>query len=150
MAKPKRMDQIQTILRNYLSSGSIKATARQLKISKNTVREYVRRAQAYNSDLSKILELDEAELYNVLQAPCEAQKNDRLAVFEQHLDYWVKELRRVGVTRYLLWEEYRSEHPEGYSYTQFCEHFRRLTARQDLTLALDHNPGEVLMLDFTG
>ena len=69
MAKPKRMDQIQTILLNYLSSGSIKATARRLKISKNTVREYVRRAQAHYPDLSKILELNEAELYKALQAP---------------------------------------------------------------------------------
>lgn len=150
MAKPKRMDQIQAILRNYLSSGSIKATARQLKVSKNTVREYVRRAQAHNPDLSKVLELNEAELYDVLQAPCDAQKDDRLAVFEQHIDYWVKELRRVGVTRYLLWQEYRTEYPDGYGYTQFCEHFKRSTARQDLTLALDHKPGEVLMLDFTG
>lgn len=66
MAKPKRMDQIQALLRNYLSSGSIKATARQLKVSKNTVREYVRRAQAHHPDLSKILELNEAELHDVL------------------------------------------------------------------------------------
>lgn len=150
MAKPKRMDQIQAILRNYLSSGSIKATARQLKVSKNTVREYVRRARAHHPDLSKILELDEAELHDALQDAGDAQKNDRLAVFEQQLDYWVKELRRVGVTRYLLWEEYRTKHLDGYGYTQFCEHFKRLTARQDLTLALDHKPGEVLMLDFTG
>jgi len=31
MAKRKRMDQIKSLLHNYLDSGSIKATARQLK-----------------------------------------------------------------------------------------------------------------------
>jgi len=51
MAKQKRMDQIKNLLRNYMASGSIKATARQLKVSKNTVREYIRRAEAYSTDL---------------------------------------------------------------------------------------------------
>jgi transposase len=150
MAKRKRMDQIRSILRNYLSCGSIKATARQLKMSKNTVKEYVRRAEAHTSELSSLLELEEEELHQALFASDSNQKNERLAVFEQQIDHWVKELRRVGVTRYLLWEEYREQYPNGYGYTQFCEHFRRATARRDLTLALDHNPGEVLMLDFAG
>ena len=144
------MDQIQSILRTYLSSGTIKATARQLKVSKNTVREYVRRAQAHTSDISSLLELEEAELYQVLYAWDAEQNNERLAVFEQHIDDWLKELGQVGVTRHLLWEEYRQVYPEGYGYTQFCEHFRRAAVRRDLTLPLDHTPGEVLMLDFAG
>ena len=56
MRKPKRMDQIKAIIQNYLVSGSIKATARQLKVSKNTVRGYLRRAKQYDEDLSKLLE----------------------------------------------------------------------------------------------
>jgi transposase len=128
MAKRKRMDQIRSILRNYLACGSIKATARQLKMSKNTVREYVRRAKAHTLELSKLLELEEEELHQALYTSDSDQKNERLAVFEQHIDHWVKELRRVGVTRHLLWEEYREEYPNGYGYTQFCEHFRRATA----------------------
>jgi DNA invertase Pin-like site-specific DNA recombinase len=48
MAKQKRIDQIKNLLRSYRSNGSIKATARQLKVSRNTVREYIRRAEAYS------------------------------------------------------------------------------------------------------
>ena len=144
------MDQIQSILRNYLSSGSIKATARQLKISKNTVRDHVRRAQAHSSDLSLFLALDEEEQRRILYASVPGQRNRRLAVFEQHIEYWLSELQRVGVTRRLLWEEYREQYPDGYAYTQFCEHFSRSVAHRDLTLALDHTPGETLMVDFAG
>jgi len=150
MAKRKRMDQIRSILRNYLSSGSIKATARQLKISKNTVRDYIRRAQLHSSNLSSLLELEDVELHGIIFAPDPEQKNKRLAVFEQRIDDWLKELKGVGVTRYLLWEKYRAEYPDGYGYTQFCEYFRRTMVRKDLTLPLEHNPGEVLMLDFAG
>jgi transposase len=34
-------------------------------------------------------------------------------------------MKRKGVTRQLLWEEYRAAHPDdGYSYTQFCFHYQ--------------------------
>jgi len=150
MAKQKRMDQIKNILRNYLLSGTIKATARQLKVSKNTIREYIRRAEVYSTDLSVVLELDEETLNRIFYAADSGHSSARLAVFEQQIEYWLKELRRTGVTRELLWQEYRLEHPDGYGYTQFCEHLRRQVAYRDLTLALDHEPGEVLMVDSAG
>jgi transposase len=150
MAKQKRMDQIKTLLRNYLANGSIKATARQLKVSKNTVREYIRRAEAYSADLSVLLELDEETLSRIVHAPHGSQADKRASVFEQKVEYWIGELRRVGVTRELLWQEYRTTHLDGYGYSQFCEHLRRQVAQRDLTLALEHKPGEVLMVDFAG
>ncbi len=144
------MDQIKTLLRNYLASGSIKATARQLKVSKNTVRDYLRRAEACSADLSALLELDDESLSRIFYSPGSLGTDSRLAVFEQKVEGWIKELRRVGVTRELLWQEYRAEHSDGYGYSQFCEHLSRHVAQRDLTLALDHTPGEVLMVDFAG
>ena len=32
-----------------------------------------------------------------------------------------RELRRPGVTLMLLWEEYRTSEPGGYSYSRWCE-----------------------------
>lgn len=144
------MDQIKSILRNYLSNRSIKATARQLKVSKNTVREYLRRAEAHSSDLSVFLDMDEEAFKRIFHTSSAQQSDNRINVFEQQTSYWLKELQRVGVTRYLLWQEYRSKHPDGYAYSQFCERLRRAAISKDLTLPLEHNPGEVLMLDFAG
>jgi transposase len=46
------------------------------------------------------------------------------------MQYLHGELKRSkGVTLKLLWEEYRREHPEGYSYTQFCEYYSRWSRR---------------------
>lgn len=144
------MDQIRAILRNYLHSGKIKVTARQLKVARNTVKEYVRRAEVYASDVSRVLDLDDVSFYEVMCAAEGRKTDDRLAVFERQVDYFLKELRRTGVTRELLWQEYRRTHPDGYGYSQFCEHLRRQVAQRDLTLALEHKPGEVLMVDFAG
>ena len=36
------------------------------------------------------------------------------------------ERKKPGVTLELLHHEYREQHPDGYGYTQFCEHYRQL------------------------
>lgn len=144
------MDQIKAILRNYHHSQSIKATARQLNVSKNTVRDYLRRAFAYSNDLLTLLAMDDGQLEDLfIKEPPERQK-ERLTDFEGQIDKWVKELTKVGVTRHILWEQYRKANPDGYGYSQFCEHIKAYVARNDLTLALEHQPGEVMMVDFAG
>ena len=149
MGKIKRMDQVKSIIRSYLSSKSIKSTARQLKMSKNTVRTYLRRAQAHSEDISSLLELEDEAFHQIFYED-ENAKSNREAVFTEKVDYWIKELRRIGVTRHLLWEEYRREYPDGYGYSQFCERLKREKGYSDLSLALDHKPGEEMMLDFAG
>ena len=148
MAKRKRMDQIKAIIHNYLESGSIKATARRLKISKNTVREYLRRARESTTDISTLLSLDAEALRNVMYEAESLDADQRVAIFQSKVEYWLKELGRVGVTRQLLWNEYRKDHPDGFGYSQFCERLRQEIGRRDLTLSLQHTPGEVLMVDF--
>jgi transposase len=150
MRKRKRMDQIKTIIENYLSSGSIKQTARQLKISKNTVRGYLRLGKEHTEDLPKLLELESDELRSIFYPGSSGKEEARATYFTQQVPYWIKELRRVGVTRHLLWEEYRVEQQEGYGYSQFCDRLRKEIGRKDLTLSLSHTPGEVMMADFAG
>ncbi len=149
MGKIKRMDQVKAIIQNYLSTNSIKATARQLKVSKNTVRNYLRRGKSHEKDLSKLLMLEDDAFHRIFYGAGNEERS-REKVFSDRVEYWLKELRRTGVTRYLLWEEYRVEYPKGYGYSQFCERLKREKGSRDLTLSLAHNPGEVMMLDFAG
>ena len=150
MGELKRMDQIRNILEVYLDTKSIKGTARRLGISKNTVREYLRRVQNRELSISEVLELPEQAFLDVVYNPCSGPSTSREVVFVSKIDYWIKELRRVGVTRRLLWEEYRKEEPDGFGYSQFCDRLKREIGRRHLTLQLTHNPGEVLQIDFAG
>lgn len=150
MGKLKRMDQVRQIIETYLATKSIKATARRLQVSKNTVRGYVRRGKTYDEDLSQVLLLTEPELFRIFYPPDQKSSNDREEVFRGKVNYWIKELRRVGVTRHLLWEEYRGEHPGGYGYSQFCVRLSREIGRRDLTISLNHEPGAVMQVDFAG
>ena len=66
MGKIKRMDQVKLILKLFLQTGSFKATARKLKISKNTVKHYVRQAQEFDHDLNKTLSLEQDSFFAIL------------------------------------------------------------------------------------
>jgi transposase len=61
-----------------------------------------------------------------------------------------RELRRPGVTLMLLWHEYREDHPDGYSYSQFCLHYRAFQRHVDLPMRQEHRAGEKLFVDFPG
>ena len=144
------MDQIKSILKCYAATESIKATCRQLGVSKNTVRAYLRKAEAFNGGLRAVLGLDEQSFLNVFMDEKDQNESDRVEEFNKRVDYWIKELHRVGVTRRLLWEEYRAEQTDGYEYSQFCQRLKWAIGRRDLTIELSHEPGSVLMLDFSG
>lgn len=76
MAKIKRMDQIRRILQTYLDTRSIKATATRLRVSKNTVREYKRRTEEYDSDLAVVLALDDEALRPLQHEPAVRSEED--------------------------------------------------------------------------
>ena len=152
MGKLKRMDQIKMIVKTYVATGkNIKATARRTQISRNTVRHYIRLAEAHRKEISDCLSLSDEEFGKVFY-PSITQKttSDRVLHFEKKINYYLQELKKVGVTRHLLWEEYRQTHPDGFGYTQFCEHLNRNIERRDITILLQHKAGKKLQLDFAG
>jgi transposase len=69
-----------------------------------------------------------------------------------------RELRRPGVTRALLWEEYRATYPGGFGYTWFCTHFEAWKGRVRPThrrcacgaTRQAHVGGEKVFVDFAG
>lgn len=60
------------------------------------------------------------------------------------------ERKKAGVTLELLHLEYIERHPEGYRYTQFCEHYRTWLARRGLVMRQEHKAGEKAYVDYAG
>jgi transposase len=62
----------------------------------------------------------------------------------------VKELARKGVTRKLLWQEYRDLNADGIGYSVFCDELAAFQGDRDLAYRHDHVPGEKGYFDFAG
>jgi transposase len=62
-----------------------------------------------------------------------------------------QELKRKGVTRQLLWEEYCAAHPDHhYGYTQFCVFYQDWRQHLKVTLRQTHRVGEKMFVDYCG
>ncbi|MEI6297496.1 MAG: IS21 family transposase, partial [bacterium] len=64
--------------------------------------------------------------------------------------YVEKELKRVGVTRHILWKEYIQEQPEGVQYSQFCDHYYRWNKKSEGYMPIEYKAGEKLFIDYAG
>lgn len=60
------------------------------------------------------------------------------------------ELSRKGMTRRLLWLEYRERESSGLEYSQFCALYRRWRKTQDVVLRFEHAAGDKLFVDYAG
>ena len=60
------------------------------------------------------------------------------------------ELSRKGVTRMLLWQEYKARHPDGCQYSAFCRDYEAWLGRQDAVMRFEHTPGDKLFVDYSG
>jgi transposase len=60
-------------------------------------------------------------------------------------------LKRKGVTKQLLWEEYTEQYPNRcYSYSQFCDRYRHWHGLQKRSMRQSHKAGEKCFVDYCG
>ena len=148
-ARRLSMRKMREILRlKYAVGLSNRQIARSCGISHRTVAEYVRRAEEARLEWPVPEGIDDTRLEELLFG--EQTPFSRATRPLPDMEYIHRELRRKGVTLYLLWEEYFSEHPEGYRYTQFCEYYRRWRKRLHPTMRLPHKAGEKMFVDWAG
>ena len=115
-------------------------------VSRSTVQECIRRAREAELGWPLPPELDEAALLTLLYPRTPASSSVPWPDYA-HVH---RELARRGVTRELLWHEYKTAHPDGLQYTAFCNHYRRWRATQEVVLRQTHAPGDKLFVDYAG
>lgn len=146
------MRQIRQLLQQHLQGTSIRQIVKRTGFSRNTIRGYLSRWRSLGLTSDSLAQLDDSALGALMLAevPPEIPRSDRHRRLEEQLPEFSRELKRVGVTRQLLWQEYRSNDPEGYGYTQFCNSLRAYRERSDAVMHFEHKAAEQLMIDFAG
>jgi len=142
------MRRILDILRFKYEGGlGHRAIARACGIGVGTVSEYLQRVARAGLAWPLPAELDEEALEARL-FPAPEPVRERAVPECVHIH---QELKGVGVTLHLLWEEYREVHKEeGYGYSQFCEIYRRWAGKLKPSMRQQHRAGEKTFIDFSG
>ena len=140
------MRKIREVLRLKAAGLSDRQIAASIGSARSTVQECVRRSLDAGLRWPLPEDLDEVALQVRLyqrQVPLSARPQPDFARLHA-------ELARPGVTRALLWMEYKTAHPDGWQYSVFCERYRRWLKTQDPVLRQVHTPGDKLFVDYAG
>ena len=145
------MRKIKEVLRLRFELGlKQREIARACSISQGAVHSYLKKAAAAGVCWPLPEGWDEPHVEQVLfgdQRPIERSRErahpDFVALHQQ-----LQQHRHL--TRQLVWEEYRQEHPEGYGYSRFCDLYRHWRSKQDVVLRQEHSPGEKGFIDWAG
>jgi transposase len=133
----------------YKAGLSNRAIAGACKISNSTVGEYLKRIEAAGI-CWPLGDMGEKELLEKMFPEKQTSKPTQIISMPD----WEKvktERRRKGVTLQLLWDDYKHEHPDGYEYSQYCEHYRRWKkSKEEPSMHKDHKGGENMEVDYAG
>ena len=119
------MRKIREVLRLKAEGFSDRQIAVAIGGARSTVQECIRRAREVGLSWPLPLEIDESALHAQLyRRAVPLSRTPQPDFAELH-----RELQRRGVTRLLLWEEYKAVHADGWQYSVFCDRYRRWLAQ---------------------
>ena len=145
------MSTLKQILLHRRNGTGLQTISKMLGIARNTVKKYLQIIDSRHLDVSVLLQMEDHELQALLDGHSVGPRGDqRYARLAPLLPYIQQELSKTGVNRWHLWGEYKASAPDGYSYSQFCEHYRQWLKSRQVSMHLEHEPGDKLFVDFAG
>lgn len=144
------MRKLREILRLRLESElSLRQIKGSLRLSLGAVQKAVSRAQSLDLDWTAIDTLDDQQLARLIYPESDTRVSNHF-----QLPDWVEalqELKRKGMTKHLLWEEYAQAYPNrSYSYPQYCFLYQDWLKKQRRSMRQIHKAGDKLFVDYAG
>jgi Transposase and inactivated derivatives len=142
-----KMKHIRKIIElSELTDLSVRAIRNALNLPRSTVNDYLTAYKASDLTLELIQTLNDDQIYTALFG-------DKTKGSARPLPDFAKmntELKKKHVTRSLLWEEYREQHPDGLGYSQFCEHYRLWSNKVSVSMRQVIRLERKLFVDYSG
>ncbi len=113
------MEKLREIIRLKECGLSERAIHRATLVSRPVVKDYIDKVLSAELDYAAIKVMDDDTLLEAIEGQNKST-SERYETLKHNFDYFAKELKRPGVTLGRLWQESRTDQPNGYSYSQFC------------------------------
>ena len=144
------MRKIREVLRLRLEAGlSIRQISASTKTSVGAIQKLLARADALNLNWPLPEDLDDGRLAALFYPGADPTTSTRYQVPDWATVH--QELKRKGMTKQLLWEEYTAQYPNRcYSYSQYCDRYRQWLKQQKHSMRQTHKAGEKCFVDYCG
>ena len=144
------MSKIRQVLRLYFQKKGKRTISEQTGVARNTVKKYLTIFRALRIPYDELNKLSDSELEKLFIKEEPRGPTKRLMQLQAFFPKVDKELKRRGMTRQMLWEEYRKTHDEAFGFTQFCKHYKRWKNEVDPVMHIDHKAGDKMYVDYAG
>ncbi|MGR3317630.1 MAG: IS21 family transposase [Candidatus Anammoxibacter sp.] len=150
--KPIDMSRLRKVLKLHAQGKSKSFISDYLKLSRNTVKKYIRQFSRLKVTIEDLNQMDDVKLEELFIKPQQEELSPKLKALYTFFPYAEKELKKTGVTKMLLWREYKEKNPEGVQSTQFCEHYNRWSKRVNVkpVMHMVHKAGDKMFVDYAG
>ena len=144
------MRKLRDVLRLRLFSGlSIREISRITKLSVGGIQKLLAQAAALELGWPLPDDLDDTQLARLFYPTADTRLSGRRQIPDWPVIH--QELKSPNMTKQLLWEEYTQQYPNRcYSYSQFCERYRRWQGKQKRSMRQLHKAGEKCFVDYAG
>lgn len=120
-----------------------------LQLSRNTVKKYINMYKVLNLDIQIINNKSDEELEKLFSKG-EPELSPKLRAVYDMFPYMEKELKRTGVTKQLIWEEYIAKHPDGLRSSQFMDRYNIWSKKVNPVMHMNHKAGDKMYIDYAG
>lgn len=124
--------------------------SRYLQISRTTVQKYLPLFKVLNLDIEQINKKSDAELEQLFSTGNPQELTPKLQAVYNFFPYMEKELKRKGVTKQLMREEYLAQHPDGLRSSQFMDRYMQWSKKVNPVMHMEHKAGDKLFIDYAG
>lgn len=143
------MRKIKEVLRLKWSCGvSGRRIAKSCHISRSAVADCIHRAQAAGLSWPLPDGMNDTQLEALLYPPPAPSS------FQRPMPDWAhihQDMKGKNVTLFLLWQEYKSHHPDdGFQYSRFSELYREWRGKLTVSMRQTHKAGEKMFVDYAG
>ena len=144
------MNKIRQIFRLHSLGISKLKIAEQTGVARNTIKKYIKEFTVSKLSFLEINILCDKDLEDLFVKPESPPVNLKLATLFNLFPSMDKELKKRGVTRQMLWAEYKRTHIDGVGRSQFNFYFAKWKAQVNPTMRMEHKVGDKLYVDFAG
>ena len=121
-----------------------------LSLSRNTVKKYIALYQMLNLSIEGINQKSDAELEELFSNDKTLNPSPKLKAVYDFFPYMERELKKTGVTKQFMWEEYYKKHPNGLKSSQFCDYYLQWTRKVNPVMHMNHKAGDKMFVDYAG
>lgn len=144
------MGKIRKVIKFYCEGKSKLFISDYLSLSRNTVKKYISLYEVLGLSFEHIKDKTDAELERLFSQHTSESISAKLQILYDFFPKMERELKKVGVTIFYMWEQYIAANPDGYKSSQFGHYYKIWGKRVNPVMHMNHKAGDKMYVDYAG